>query len=754
VRGRRASAERIRPYPRIKIVTRSFFAFLLLLLAHGAAARPGEICRFRALDPENPFRRWLASQQVTCAAAGTQLEFEKGLWNVFARAEGTVSAAPLLIDGDAAIPAIEPELGPGATVAPLLPEGHGGVIYAPRRGSAFPVDGARVTVPADEPLWLFVLEKSAPVAVIPIAPLAPRTERQVDGRHGGPAAIVGWLQVPDADRAALAKASGVSTPAVRSGSRDADALPPMALLHGAFFRVRDVAPGNAEVRVEGRGWVPDRRVVKVQQGVTVANVPLRLRATGTLLVHWNTSQNLPLLNRSFGSCDDDEEALQLVIEVSKCSAPPRGERFEEASCAPVREEKVEGFFGSFTFDDVVPGLYRAEMRYGKLPPASAMASVGPLRVADLRVIASYDTVYGRVTRGGEPLGEAVSIEFPTGPGFAPEDSEEYRGILTSPILESEEQIEVAACDGSPRAIVLTDQPMRSSARYDIDIPANELTIQITDTFTREALPGAKVELEAFSVLRPHRVVYTATETADERGIVVWRAVPIRRLQIRISHTGYEKRMIQPFTMPESGTHEIDAQLVPLRGSRGKIVSSVPFENGYVSWYSPAGARTESADLSEDGTFIYGDRHMQDETMAVVSTSHPLWVLRAPETDRRESLTLRFPDAASVAFDVWLAAAVPPAESRYIGVAIGGVRIPQPALVQHQDLRDDPSQLRGAGPLHLGDLLATGPIDVLLGPTVEEGASRGRPLDIFVLPQYANPPRERLEPGTTDVVFTP
>jgi hypothetical protein len=296
--------------------------------------------------------------------------------------------------------------------------------------------------------------------------------------------------------------------------------------------------------------------------------------------------------------------------------------------------------------------------------------------------------------------------------------------------------------------------MRHGARFNVDIPANELTIRVRDTFTGEALPGAKVELDALSILRPPRVVYTTTQTADERGIVVWRGVPIRTLHLRVSHTGYEKLAIKPFTMPDSGTHAVDAQLVPMRGSRGKIVSAVPFENGSVMWFSSAGSRTESAELSEDGTFIYMNRHTPDETMAVVSTSHPLWVLRAPDTDRRETISLRYPDATPVAFDVWLSAAAVPTEDRYVGVVIGGVRIPQPALAHHQDLRDDPSFLRGPGPLHLRDLLATGPIDILLGPTVEEGASRGRPLDIFALPQFADPPHQRLEPGTSDVVFTP
>lgn len=721
---------------------RAWVAFLLLATGWPVAA--GEICRFRALDPENPFRRWLASQEVTCADAGASLAFPPGSWNVFARAENAVSAAPLLIDGDAAPPDLAPELVPAATVAPLLPEGHPGVLYAPRRGSAFPVDGARVTVPADEPLWLFVLDASSPVpvALFPLAPLAPGTERSVDARGSGPASVVGWLQVPEPDRRALASASGVSAPAIRAGSRDADPLPPLPLLHGAFFLIRDAAAGSAELRVEGRGWVPDRRVVKVEPGLTVAAAPLRLRATGTLVVHWSTDADLPALDRSLGSCEPAGSAPRLVIAVSKCApissrgpAPNRGpERsrgpaFEEAECTPVREETVDRFFGNLAIEDVLPGLYRAEMRFGKLPPSSGLASVGPLGVGDLRVRAYLFPAHGNVTRGGEPLGEKVSLRFPGGIGFAPADSEEYHAVVRPPFLDVDAQIAVAACDGSPRAIVLADRPMRPNTHFDVDIPANELTVHVNDTFTREALPGASVQLEAMALVRP-RVVFTTTERAGEQGSVVWSGVPVRTLRLTVSHPGYEKRTLEPFTMPESGTHTIDAQLVPLRGSRGRIVSSRPFEGGMVVWFSPAGSETERADLAPDGGFVYANRHTADETMAVVSASHPLWVLRALATGDRDAITLRFPDAPAAAFDVWLAASVPSNETHHVGIEIGGVRVPQPVLEQHQTLRRDPPLLRGAGPQHFRDLLATGPIDVLLGPTL----------------------RQRLKPGMTDVVF--
>lgn len=723
-------------------VTRVLLVLLLALPALG-----NEICRFRAEGHENPFSRWLASQEVTCADAATPIQFPSGLWNVFVRGANAVSAAPLLVDGDAAPGQIAPELAAGATVLPLLAEGQTGVVYATRRASAFPVAGERVTVPADEELWLFVLEKATPVAVIPIAALPPGTERRVDARNGGPSAVIGWLQVPEAERAALAKAD-IASPAVRAGSRNGDPLPRPAALHGAFFRVKDVAPGNADLRVEGRGWVPGRRVVKVQPGVTVAAAPLTLRAAGTLMVHWNTQEDLHALDRSLGSCNADDAPPQLEIVVSKCATPgPSGER----DCTPIRTEKAEQFFGSMTFEDVVPGSYRAEMRFGKLPPAAGFANVRPLGIGDLRVFASYFSIQGSVTRGGNPLGEDVRLGFPEGYGFASAESEDYSAVLRMPFMTSDVPITVAACDGSPRAVYLSDQPIRPRTRFNIDLPGNQLTIHVNDTFTREPLPGASVKLEAMSISKPPRVVFTTTATSDERGNVVLTDVPIREIHLTVSLAGYEKRRVEPFSMLVREEQTVDVQMIPLRGMRGRIHSERPFDGGVVIWFSPTGSETERADLAPDGTFAFQNWHTPDETMSVVSQSHPLWVLRAPKTERRETINLRFPEAPVAAFDVWLAAAVPPGQTRYIGLAIGGVRVPQPVLAQHQTLRRDPPLMRGAGPQHFRDLLATGPIEVILGPTVEELDSRARGVDFFAFPQFADAPRERVT--AADVVFT-
>jgi hypothetical protein len=722
------------------------------VIVEGSAAQleGAEVCRFRAREAENPFRRWLHSQEVMCVPAARSVDFPAGLWNVFARGNGVVSGAPLLIDGDAAPASIHIATGPAATVTALLPDGHAGIVYAPRRATAFPVEGNRVAVLADEPLWLLVLERSTPVAIVSIPPLAAGTERGVDARKGAAPSLIGWLRVPEAQRKALATTTGVTPPAVRAGSRDAEAVPPLPLLHGAFFRIRDVTTGNAELRLEGRGWLPDVRVVNVRPGVTVAPAPLVARATGTLVVHWNAEEDLPALDRSVGACTED--APKLVISISKCPSLRSGPRGESEECTPVSEQVGTDFRGSVTFDAIAPGAYRAEMRYGKLPPVGGVASVSPMGISELRLFASYYTVHGSVTRGGEPLGEDVRIQFPGGSGFAAADTEEYRAVFRPPGLGVDAQITVAACDGAPRAIVLAEQPMRPHTRFNIDIPANQLTIQVTDTFTTERLGGAMVKLEALSIRGTLQTVYATTATTNDEGKVVWPGIPPRELRITVRHAGYEERVLEPFSLTARETRTVDAQLVPLRGTRGKIVSDRPFAEAAVVWYSPTGTLTERADLAPDGSFSCANWHTPEETMAVVSASHPLWVLRAPASERRQSLSLAFPGAGTAAFDVWLASAAPAAESRYIGIAIGGVRVPQPALAEHLTLRRLAPLLRGSGPHPIRDLLATGPIEVLRGPRVEDVDGRWRGIDLFALTQFADAPRTRLVPGTTDVVL--
>lgn len=759
---------------------RVLFLLMLLVTRVGAGAQPvvtlsrdgaaadGEVCRFSARDAENPFRRWLASQEVTCVPAGSSMAIPPGKWNIFGRSgDKAISRETLLVDGDASPPELSLTLAPSGTLIPLLPDGVSAAVYVPRRGRVVPIPAGspRIAVPAEEELWLFLVEKSLPVAIFPVAAIETGGERMIDARGSRNPYLIGWVRVPERDRSVLDDARGVSGPTVglRAGGRvhDSYPLPPLTLLNGAFFLIGGVTAGDGHLEIGGRGWLPHRRPLRVEPAlVTVSEDPLLARPAATLLVSWTAPDNLVALDQALGSCTPQASAHEVVINIAACGPPERpGGPVDPASCQPFMQKSSPAEFptGSFAVDDLPPGHYRGELRFGKLPPTSAVAEAAGLRQTELRIRAMYIPLSGSLTRAGESLPEDTSISFPDGGvGFSGMETGEYQAVLGD-AMSTDDQIEIAACDGEPRAVVLVDRPPRLFDRFDIDIPDNSITVSVTDTFTRIPLDGATVRYVVMSRLVPRRPVITRDlkTPADgdaPAGRVVIEPVPEREIHLTVTRAGYEKYRVAPFTMSKSEEREVDVQLVPLRGTTGRIISSRPFDNGTLLWISSAGRETERADIAADGTFIFVEQHQPDETLAVVSLSHPLWVFRHRPSEPGERLQLRFPDAPARDFEVRIPSAHE-LEVRYIGVLVGGVILPQAALRLHQSLRNLSSTIRGTGPLPIRGIAEVGPIEVLPGPTLSEYPARIPTDPMFRLP-YATAPRVRLSPGATEVVLEP
>jgi hypothetical protein len=729
----------------VLLVMRTVLFLLLAVPLFGQS----EICRFRAGDAENPFGRWLASQELTCVAASSATAVPTGLWNVFARGAGGLSA-PVLVKGGMTPDAASLQAGPAATLVLQLPEGRGGVVYVPRRGIAFPAS-ARMLVPAAEGLWLLIVDKAHAVeSIVTIAALDEKSERTVDARIGAlPPSILGWVNVAESDREALRNATDAASPQVHlsatGSARDADPLPPLAALPGAFFLVRGATAGEAELSLGGRGWLTQRGRVKVESRVvTSVRAPLFARPAASLIVNWSAADDLRELDRSLGSCDPSKDRpARFEISVSACPPPNRaGDAVDPASCRMVRQETFgpEVPFGSFAVDDLVPGTYRVELRFGKLPPTSITGTAVALQQRPVRLQAAFMTLYGNLTRGGEPLRRDATLQFPNGGvGFGAREKGEYFAVVQNEMLEPDMKVDITEC-GRPPVLVLTDDFGRRTMRLNLDIPDNKLTINVSDTFTGMALHEATLRYVVMSKLMP------------QRPLVTLEAIPERELRLLVTHAGYQKYPVEPFTMEKSESKHLDVKMMPLRGSSGRIVSARPFESGVVVWQSAGGVETERADLAPDGTFVYTNSHEAGEIMAVASLSHPLWVLRAPAAVRAQMMEVRFPDTAWVrTFDVGLKG-VPSGAATYIGIVIGGLLVPQGALRTHQDLRELPSLVRVGTSQTYRDIAETGPIEILRGPTVNEVPSRGRSIDPLMLPMAANAPRQRLLPGMTVVVF--
>lgn len=750
---------------------------LLLSAANGLAdtrvtltgtTEVGEVCRFQARDREKPIERWLSGQPVTCAASDATLAFPPGLWNVFARTRGAVSVEPILVDGDAAPAELAFPLVPAATLVLQLPPGATGVLYAPKHVAAFPA-ADRVTVPAGEELWLIVLTKSGPVAVLPIAALGAGGERVVDARSANDAhAVLGWLVVSAVDRDAIRTARGVQLPhiALTAGGKEtvAASLPDQDALNGAFVLFRGLSAGEADLRLDGRGWLPFRRPLRIEpQALTLVRQPIVARASTMVLVNWSTSGDLAALDRSLGTCELSREPSRFELTISWCPESKPGKPIDPGSCTVVRKEPLrsELTFGSVRVDEVPPGTYRAELRFGKLPPFSVMADVPPLQQRPMPPLqALYFEAYGSLTRGGAPLGDDAQLEFPDGGvGFASRETGEYHAVLKES-LGPDAKIDVVTCGGK-KAYVITDQPLErwKRARFDLDIPDNSLTVNVVDTFTQTPLGAARLKYVVMSQRVPRHPLLTreiaqgdAGEDSGKRvaGQFVIKGVPERELRLTVTCPGYKKKEIDPFSITKSETKVLDVDLVPLGGSEAKILSSRPFVNGTIYWFSSAGVETERAELAPDGTFHFEQTHYRDETMTIVSLFHPLWILRAPPVERATPLQVRFPDNAPQR-DVEVSINNVPARMvTVLGVAIGGLRVPQAALTQHLALRGAAPIVRGAGPLLIPALAESGPIDILRGPS---GVPRP-PLftETSMLRDFAPVASQRLQEGSGAVVF--
>jgi hypothetical protein len=730
----------------------------------------GEVCRFKAGGSEDPFQRWLTSQEVTCVASGSVMTFPSGLWNVFGRRPGAVSADPILIDGASAPESLTLPVTPAATLTVQLPTGHTGVLYAPRHVTALPAT-ERTSVPASEELWLFVLAKSVPVGVVIVPGTEAGGERVVDARNLSMVpAVVGWVQVPDADHRALDTARGVSAPQIRVAMAGKETettwLPPPEEMDGAFILMpRGVAAGDAELQLTGRGWLPVRQRITVEkQGLTVVRQPIVARATARLVVNWNTLGDLPALDRSLGTCEPPAPP-RFDLTISACAPRPPGSS-DPPQCHPIRTEPLapQTTFGTVTIDEVTPGLYRAELRFGKLPPQSVSAEIAPLERRPMELQVSYLQAYGSLTRVGKPLGEDARIEFgQAGLGFVARDSDEYHAVLTGPVV-ADAKVDIVTCRGE-RAFVLVDRPMPRTGRLDLDIPDNVLTVTVVDTFTRMPVSSATLRyvvmsanrrLPAFTRVLTQGDADIPPASADHAGraegrFVIKAVPPQHEIHLQVTNRGYKKQDVEPFSMSKSDKKEIEIQLVPLNGSEGRIVSAHPFEKAAVFWFSAAGMETEHADLAPDGTFVFDGVHLRDETMAVVSLSHPLWIVRPPIVERAKPLEVHFPDAAKVReAEVWIPG-MPYRMATIIGVVIGGLRVPAPALVQHLALRGIQPFLRGPGPLSIPALAETGPIDILRGPSAQPGLGMVSP-EALALRDFPPVSTRRLEPGIERVVF--
>jgi hypothetical protein len=98
----------------------------------------------------------------------------------------------------------------------------------------------------------------------------------------------------------------------------------------------------------------------------------------------------------------------------------------------------------------------------------------------------------------------------------------------------------------------------------------------------------------------------------------------------------------------------------------------------------------------------------------------------------------------------------------VGVAIGGLRGPQPVLAQHLALRGVAPLVMGGGPLLIPALAESGPIDILRGPSGFQPQVQPRQrlqqlspppfMETLMIRAFVPVATQRLQEGSAEVVF--
>jgi hypothetical protein len=211
----------------------------------------------------------------------------------------------------------------------------------------------------------------------------------------------------------------------------------------------------------------------------------------------------------------------------------------------------------------------------------------------------------------------------------------------------------------------------------------------------------------------------------------------KTIHICLEHDDYERMCPDTFKLTSNETKTLRVPMQPRSAFRGRVIASQAMAAGQISWYSPDGQETEMVPVRDDGSFRFNREH-RPEVFVVVSINLPLYIQRQPMTLAADSLDIAIPAAPVRRFEVETSEETSQTDA-IVTIAIGDLVVPYPAFSQHLALHGSTLVLRNRGPLLVPDILATGPISVLLGPPPSAVVPSRN--DLFRLPQYRGVPRK-------------
>lgn len=751
----------------VVIAPLSFGGAFRVMARDGSPVGDVQICRFVSGGTDSPHARYFFSSEVKCSDA-TGFELPSGEWNVFAQGTNSLSTEVLLLSVasvDTTLVMGEAKRVRAEAIFGKRESGRWAAMYRPSNSSSIPVSGETVLIPSEE-------------TVVPLLVIQPDRSRAGEPRLGAmpfrsvdelsarvPPHTIGWVR------------SEVDPPpafeiVVRDGAKESQPLAPVRLRSAADMPLVIFANTGAKqsvIELRGDGVATDARSIPKTTAGSYEELPFVLRHGSKVVITWSTAHDVAAIAEKPRTCDPEEAPRSEIgtwsLELLDCPGihPDRDERFVDIKqCAVLRTTgfPLSARRGSATWEKLAPGLRMVRLTYPNLAPKYGKVFVSADRDETAHVELRYFRIFGRVTKGGEPV-EAV-VRFSAGDAKSDSVAGEYEAFL--PLDPSMNNIQVSQCEterslggadekkrrASPREayIHIPDEPPQENQRFDIEIPTNRIRVQVVDATTRLPVGGAAVGFAALLPKGPSDGAHFAGErgeTDDEGKLDISEVATNRGLSICVRHDRYVAKCTDtPIRVGAREKYDLHVAIDPAELRQGVVRGAGPFVWGEISWFSPSGRRLEVAPLKEDGSFTYKNSHRMGEIITVIARNQPLFVTRMASDSSDRKLEIGFPLVPSVSFRVkvdgggkgW----------NLMTVRIGDLVVPLHVFGQHMRKRRLHLELTAEQPLFVPDIAATGPIRVVVAPDAYLKSRWQDDIDPFYLPDAGSLPQHVIDPN--------